>query len=134
MEDLLKSKEGYRTYPKISSMHDGGAIEPYRSPSLSLNRKGSIMKISKPLLCVFAAATLFVTQASAKGCLTGAAVGGTAGHFAGKHGVVGAGVGCAVGRHRANKKDRAAAAAQPAAATAAPAATPAPAAAALATK
>lgn len=45
--------------------------------------------------------------ASAKGCLAGAAVGGTAGHFAGHHGLAGAAIGCAVGRHRANKKDRA---------------------------
>ena len=56
--------------------------------------------------------------ASAKGCLTGAAVGGTAGHFAGHHGLIVAGVGCAVGRHRANKKDREATAAQSRAQTA----------------
>ena len=57
------------------------------------------------------AATLFAGEASAKGCLKGAAVGGVAGHFAGHHSLVGAGVGCAIGRHRANKKDREAAAA-----------------------
>ena len=44
--------------------------------------------------------------ASAKGCIKGAAVGGVAGHVAGKHGVLGAAAGCAVGRHQANKKDR----------------------------
>lgn len=44
--------------------------------------------------------------ASAKGCIKGAAVGGVAGHVAGKHGVLGAAVGCVVGRHQANKKDR----------------------------
>ena len=48
--------------------------------------------------------------ANAKGCLKGAAVGGVAGHVAGKHGVLGAAAGCAVGRHEANKKDREAAA------------------------
>ncbi|MGJ7582847.1 hypothetical protein ACSFA3_21970 [Variovorax sp. RHLX14] len=48
--------------------------------------------------------------ASAKGCIKGAAVGGVAGHVAGKHGVVGAAAGCAVGRHQANKKDQAEAA------------------------
>ena len=67
------------------------------------------MTTSKIMLAVCATAVLFAGQASAKGCLAGAAVGGTAGHFAGKHGVIGAGVGCAVGRYRANKKDRAAA-------------------------
>ena len=51
-------------------------------------------------------------NASAKGCLKGAAVGGTAGHFAGKHAVLGAAAGCAIGRHQANKKDRAESAAQ----------------------
>ena len=57
------------------------------------------------------AATLFTGEASAKGCLKGAAVGGVAGHFAGHHSLIGAGVGCAIGRHRANKKDKEAAAA-----------------------
>jgi len=45
--------------------------------------------------------------ASAKGCAAGAAVGGAAGHVAGKHGLIGAAAGCAVGRHKANKKDAA---------------------------
>ncbi len=62
---------------------------------------------------------LFATQvAEAKGCLEGAAVGGVAGHVAGKHGKAGAAGGCAVGHHEANKKEKAhagAAASQPAA-------------------
>ena len=40
----------------------------------------------------------------AKGCIKGAVVGGVAGHVAGHHGLVGAGAGCAVGHHMANKK------------------------------
>jgi hypothetical protein len=44
--------------------------------------------------------------AEAAGCLKGAAVGGVAGHMAGKHGVLGAGAGCVVGRHEANKSAR----------------------------
>lgn len=40
----------------------------------------------------------FGTGAQA-GCLTGAAVGGVAGHVAGGHGVLGAAAGCAVGHH-----------------------------------
>ena len=47
------------------------------------------------------------------GCVTGAAVGGVAGHVAGKHGVLGAAVGCAVGHHKA-AKDKKAQAQQPA--------------------
>lgn len=69
------------------------------------------MTISKIAAVVLAASALFASEVSAKGCLAGAAVGGTAGHFAGHHSVIGAGVGCAVGRHRANKKDKEAAAA-----------------------
>ncbi|WP_213778933.1 hypothetical protein [Caballeronia sp. dw_276] len=67
-----------------------------------------------------ASSMLFTTGAVyAKGCLEGAAVGGVAGHVAGKHGVVGAAGGCAIGHHEANKKDKqaqqSAAASQPAA-------------------
>lgn len=59
------------------------------------------------IAATIALSTLAVAApASAKGCLAGAAVGGTAGHFAGHHGLAGAAIGCAVGRHRANKKDR----------------------------
>ena len=47
---------------------------------------------------------IFSQAAEAKGCLTGAAVGGVAGHVVGEHGVLGAAVGCAIGRHKANKK------------------------------
>lgn len=43
-------------------------------------------------------------HAEAAGCLKGAVVGGAAGHFAGNHGVLGAGAGCLIGRHHANKK------------------------------
>ncbi len=65
----------------------------------------------KIIAVLLSASALFAGEASAKGCLKGAAVGGVAGHFAGKHSLIGAGVGCAIGRHRANKKDREAAAA-----------------------
>jgi hypothetical protein len=47
---------------------------------------------------------LLAAPANAAGCLKGAVVGGTAGHFAGHHGLLGAGAGCLVGRHEANKK------------------------------
>jgi hypothetical protein len=45
-------------------------------------------------------------SANAAGCLKGAAVGGVAGHFAGHHGLIGAGIGCLIGRHHANKMAR----------------------------
>lgn len=44
--------------------------------------------------------------AQAAGCLKGAAVGGATGHFVGHHGLLGAGIGCLVGRHQANKRAR----------------------------
>ncbi|PPQ32661.1 hypothetical protein CCS01_15545 [Rhodopila globiformis] len=47
--------------------------------------------------------------AEAKGCLSGAAVGGLAGHMA-HHGVLGAVGGCAVGHHMASKHEKQAAA------------------------
>jgi hypothetical protein len=43
--------------------------------------------------------------ANAAGCLKGALIGGLAGHFAG-HGIMGAGAGCLVGRHYANRAPR----------------------------
>ncbi|MBV9812482.1 MAG: hypothetical protein JO326_07010 [Acetobacteraceae bacterium] len=52
----------------------------------------------------------FSGQAGAVGCLSGAAVGGIAGHMAG-HGVLGAGAGCAIGHHEAVKEQKRAAAA-----------------------
>jgi hypothetical protein len=42
----------------------------------------------------------------AAGCLRGAAVGGAAGHLMGHHALLGAGAGCLIGRHEANKAAR----------------------------
>jgi hypothetical protein len=47
-----------------------------------------------------------IAPAQAAGCLKGAAVGGVAGHVAGHHGVLGAGAGCVIGHHEANKHAR----------------------------
>ncbi|WP_424068694.1 hypothetical protein [Paraburkholderia sp.] len=55
------------------------------------------------------AAVLFgiTSLAYGEGCLKGAAVGGTAGHFVGNgHATAGAAGGCAVGHHEAAKKDK----------------------------
>lgn len=64
------------------------------------------MKAQIALISLFAALTAVSVPAQAKGCLKGAAIGGVGGHVAGGHGVAGAAVGCAVGRYRANKKNR----------------------------
>jgi hypothetical protein len=63
------------------------------------------MKAKLIAVCLFASLAGLSGAASAKGCVKGAAVGGVAGHVAGNHGLLGAAAGCAVGRHRANKKE-----------------------------
>lgn len=52
------------------------------------------------------ALAISATPAHAVGCLSGAAVGGVAGHVAGHHGFLGAAAGCAVGHHQAVKNRR----------------------------
>ncbi len=51
-------------------------------------------------------ATLLSGPAQAAGCVKGAVVGGVAGRYAGNHGLLGAGAGCLIGRHYANKHAR----------------------------
>lgn len=46
------------------------------------------------------------TPARAVGCISGAAVGGIAGHYAGRHGFLGAAAGCAVGLHEKHAERR----------------------------
>jgi uncharacterized protein YcfJ len=41
--------------------------------------------------------------AAAAGCVKGAIIGGVAGHYLGHHGLLGAGAGCLIGHHEANK-------------------------------
>ncbi len=55
-------------------------------------------------LALLVAAPL-ATPAQAKGCIKGALVGGTAGHFV-HHGWLGAAAGCLIGHHEANKHAR----------------------------
>ena len=62
------------------------------------------MKTAILALTLVSSLALFSQAAEAKGCLKGAAVGGVGGHLAGGHGLLGAGAGCLVGRHMANKK------------------------------
>jgi hypothetical protein len=68
------------------------------------------MKITSVLLPTAVAFALAVSLApapvQAAGCLKGAAIGGLAGHMAGHHGWLGAGAGCVIGRHEANRRDR----------------------------
>jgi hypothetical protein len=59
-----------------------------------------------PALALLMAVGCTTTPARAAGCLKGAAVGGVAGHFAGHHGVLGAGAGCVIGHHEATKHAR----------------------------
>ena len=60
------------------------------------------MKSILALAALAAAGSLALPHdAAAIGCLSGAAVGGVAGHYAGHHGILGAAAGCAVGHHAA---------------------------------
>jgi hypothetical protein len=56
------------------------------------------------LLLALSAASM--APANAVGCLKGAVVRGVAGHVVGHHGLLGAGAGCLIGRHEANKRAR----------------------------
>jgi hypothetical protein len=67
------------------------------------------MKAHLLVLTLSAALVTIAGPADAKGCAKGAAVGGVAGHVAGHHGLLGAAAGCAIGKHRAAKQDKAAA-------------------------
>ncbi len=63
-------------------------------------------------LTIAAGALLTIAgAANARGCVSGAAVGGVAGHVAGKHAVLGAVAGCAINHHRDKVADRKTAAA-----------------------
>ena len=62
------------------------------------------MKTSILAIALVSSLAVFSHAAEAKGCLKGAVVGGVGGHVAGGHGLLGAGAGCLVGRHMANKK------------------------------
>jgi hypothetical protein len=80
-------------------------------PSTVAERLHTIEEDSMKAMAIAAAAAVasipFLAQpADAAGCLKGAAVGGVAGHYLGHHGWLGAGVGCLVGRHRANARER----------------------------
>ena len=58
-----------------------------------------------PAFALLMAVGSTTTSARAAGCVKGAAVGGVAGHFAGHHGVLGAGAGCVIGHHEATSSD-----------------------------
>jgi len=67
------------------------------------------MKTTTMLLtpAVFAILLAFnAASVQAAGCLQGAAVGGVAGHLMGHHTLLGAGAGCLIGRHEADKSAR----------------------------
>ncbi len=59
------------------------------------------MKTKITAAAMVLAMTAGVGGAANAGCLTGAAVGGVGGHFAGHHALLGAAAGCAVGHHMA---------------------------------
>ena len=59
-----------------------------------------------PAAAMLAVVSLSSGPSEASGCVKGAVVGGVAGHFVGHHGLLGAGAGCLIGRHEANRRAR----------------------------
>lgn len=59
-----------------------------------------------PAVLIAALSVVAVAGAAQAGCLTGAAVGGVAGHYAGRHTGVGIVGGCVVGHEMAKKKQQ----------------------------
>lgn len=62
--------------------------------------KTKIVAVS--LMLTFASAGAFAKPS----CLKGAVVGGVGGHFIGKHPIIGAAAGCAIGHHMSKKQER----------------------------
>jgi hypothetical protein len=87
-------------------------IEQPRAPRLrnapAQHKENLVMKS----MIVAAAATLAIFgllsgPANAReGCVKGAVIGGVVGHVVGGHGLLGAGAGCMIGRHEADRHDR----------------------------
>lgn len=68
------------------------------------NRRGiGIKAIAAVAVLTIAALSASSPPAYAAGCIKAAIVGGVAGHYAGNHGLLGAGARCLVGRHYAKK-------------------------------
>jgi hypothetical protein len=78
-----------------------------RSNELTTPMESTMKGLAIAGALVLGAALLPAGPAQAAGCIKGAMVGGTAGHFMGHHGVLGAMAGCAIGHHRASKHARA---------------------------
>ena len=64
------------------------------------------MRIMATASALTVATLLSVGTAEAKGCITGAIIGGLAGHYLAERGVVGAVAGCLTGRALANRRAR----------------------------
>lgn len=61
------------------------------------------MKTTIAMVMLVLSLSVTSEAALAKGCLKGAVAGGILGHYAGRHGALGALAGCLYGRHEANK-------------------------------
>ena len=65
-----------------------------------------MQKFALVIVGAVALAGLAAPEANAAGCLRGAVAGGVIGHFAGHHGLLGAGVGCLYEHHREARHER----------------------------
>ena len=86
--------------PPLAWNYQNMAVEDDAAKERDILRMRSILGCAA-LALAFSTATI---PAQAKGCIKGALIGGTAGHFAGHHGLLGAAAGCVIGRHEANRQ------------------------------
>jgi hypothetical protein len=97
-----------RSYPAADHRFSDFPLIDWDGHTLPFD-KGTIMTTKSILIPAAIALVLTAATASApaqaEGCLKGAAIGGFAGHMAG-HGWLGAGAGCVIGRHEANRRER----------------------------
>jgi outer membrane lipoprotein SlyB len=64
------------------------------------------MKAIFACLTLALAFSMTTVPADAKGCIKGAIVGGIAGHYAARHGLLGAAAGCVIGHHAAKQHEK----------------------------
>jgi hypothetical protein len=97
---ILENRHGHGIFFSFTCLSVG--VGRYSCDRETLMKWNSVAAV----LALALTAGIMSSTVNAAGCLKGAAVGGVAGHVAGHHGVLGAGAGCVIGHHQANKHAR----------------------------
>lgn len=90
---------------RLRGANTRAAVNTCRFAALSQRHNNKELTMRLILITATALSLLGSVATAEAGCVTGAIVGGIAGHMVG-HGGVGAAAGCAVGHHKANKKEK----------------------------